>query len=423
MREKYRIPIMNKIKKYQEIIKELPVGSTFGGEEIEAISRVLQSGDSLTRGKDVELFEKEFAKYCNTKYAIAVSSCGAALHIAAQVLNLRPEDEVICQANAFWATFVRLLHRKVKIIVADIEPYSLNIDASKIEPLITNRTKAIYVMHHGGNPADLDVIREIAKKYNLIVVEDAAHAVGAEYKGKKIGSDSDIACFSFSSMKNMSTLGEGGMFVTNNKSFYEMAWGLRTNYPYGKRVKRNVPKLGDYPKPQSPAFMHAGDAWDYDWLQVDEVGMTYRMSTPQAAVGRVQLLKLDKFNLIRSKIAEKYNKAIDDTNGFRKVEILPVSKHSWHLFSFFIRSDKGFNRDEFVRIMENKFKIKIVIRFWPIHLGGIMRLRGHKAGECPVAERIWFKEQLSLPISPQMKEWEIKKIITSIGETMEMLKK
>ena len=220
----------------------------------------MESGDSLTRGPDVELFEKEFASYCNAKHAISVNSCGASLRIASQVLNLNSKDEIIVQDNAFWVTIVNLLERNVKIKCADIDPYSLNIDPDKIEPLITPKTKAIYVMHHGGNPADLAPIREIAERYGIVIVEDAAHAVGTEYKGKKIGSDSDIACFSFSSLKNMITLGEGGMFVTKNKDYAEMAWGLRTNYPYGERVKRKTSNLGDYPKPKSPAFMHAGDA-------------------------------------------------------------------------------------------------------------------------------------------------------------------
>ena len=289
-------------RKRSHIIGEYPVGTIFGEEEINAIRRVLESGEALTRGPDVELFEKEFAEYSGAKHAIAVSSCGAALRIATQVLHLGPKDEVICQANAFWCTIVPLLERNVPIRVADIDPTTLNIDPEKIEPLITPKTKAIYVMHHGGNPADLDSIREIANEYGLVVVEDAAHAVGAEYKGRKIGCDSDIACFSFSTVKNMTTLGEGGMFVTNNKEYADMAWGIRTSYPFGERVKQEtLDRLGDYPKPKSVMFMHAGDAWDYDWLRADEFGTNYRLSTTQAAVGRVQLKKLDKNIEMRKK--------------------------------------------------------------------------------------------------------------------------
>ena len=187
-------------------IEEYPVGTIFGEEEIDAIRRVLDSGDFLSRGRDIDLFEDEFAAYCGAKHAVAVSSCGAALHMATKVLGLSEGDEVICQANAFWVTIVHLLERKVNIKCADIDPYSLNIDPDKIEPLITESTKAIYLVHYGGNPADLDAIYAIARKYDIKVVEDCAHAVGAEYKGNKIGWNSDIACFSFSTHKNISTL-------------------------------------------------------------------------------------------------------------------------------------------------------------------------------------------------------------------------
>ncbi|MCG2825367.1 MAG: DegT/DnrJ/EryC1/StrS family aminotransferase [Thermoplasmatales archaeon] len=405
------------------IIEEYPVGTIFNEEEIDAIRRMLDSGVSLTRGPDVELFEKEFAQYCGAKHAIAISSCGAALRIAMQVLHLTSNDEVICQANAFWQTIVSLLERNVKIKCADIDPTTLNIDPDKIEPLITKKTKAIYLVHHGGNPADLKPIREIAEKHGLVVVEDSAHAAGAEYKGHKIGYNSDISCFSFSTLKNISTLGEGGMFVTNNKEYADMAWGLRTGYPYGKRVKRKTSDIGDYPKPKSPVFMHAGDAWDYNWIRVDEVGTTYRLSTPQAAVGRVQLKKLDKHIAMREDIAKGYNKAIEDINGLRTVRILPGCKHAWHLYTFFLNANIGINRNEFVKYLEDKYNIHIVIRFWPINLGGIMRMHGHYLGECPVCEHVWFKEQLGLPISPQMQKWEINTIVKALFETMKTLKK
>ncbi|MBI3026879.1 DegT/DnrJ/EryC1/StrS family aminotransferase [Candidatus Woesearchaeota archaeon] len=400
-------------------IEEYPVGSILGQEELDAIKRVIESGQPLTRGPEVELFEKEFAEYCNVKHAVAVSSCGAALHIAMQILNLTDKDEVICQGNSFWAAYAPLLERNVTIKVADVDPDSLNIDADKIESLITEKTKAIYITHHGGNPADIVPIREIAHRHGIVVIEDAAHALGAEYKGKKIGSDSDIACFSFSTLKNITTLGEGGMIVSNRREWHEIAQGLRTNFPYGERIKRQASNLGDYPKPKSVAFMHPGDAWDYEWKSIMEVGKTYRMSTPQAAVGRVQLKKLDRFNSIRENIANRYNDAIDNIKGLRKVKILPGCKHAWHLFTFFLDYGGEINRNDLVKYIEEKYNIHIVIRFWPMHLGGIMRMRGHGMGECPNLERAWFNEQLSLPISPQMREWEIKRVIDALTETME----
>lgn len=409
----------NKIKPQ---IEECSVGTIFGEEEVEAVRRVLLSGETLTRGKDVELFEKEFAEYIKAKYALTTSSCGGALRIADQVTHLTHKDEVICQANAFWVTIINLLERNVKFKIADIDPNNLNIDPNSVEKLVTPKTRAIYVMHHGGNPADMKPIWEIAEKHDLVVIEDAAHASGSVYNGRKIGAESHIACFSFSTLKNMVTLGEGGMFVTNNEMYADMADKLRTNWPFGERVKNKKEKIGEYFKPKSIAFMHAGDAWDYDWLRVDEFGSTFRMSTPQAAVGRVQLKKLDKHNQMREKIAMKYNKAIENIEGFRKTKILPDCKNSWHLYTFFVDPKSGINRDLFIRHMESEHNIHIVTRFWPIHLGGIMRMRGHGPGEAPVCERVWFKEQLSLPISPQMPDEEIQIIIDAVQESAESVR-
>ena len=282
----------NKEKK-SIIVEEPSVGTIFDEEEIDVIRKVLQSGTTLTRGPEVDLFEEEFARYCGAKYAISVSSCGAALHLSSKILQLNEGDEVICQGNSFWVTFNHLLQRKVKIVCADIDSDTLNIHPDKIEPLIREKTKAIYITHHGGNPADLDPIRSIAKKYNLIIVEDCAHAVGAEYKKRKIGSDSDIACFSFSTLKNMSTLGEGGMIVTNNEKIANSAKDFRSNFPLGEKIKKSKPGIGIYPKSESNIFLHMGDSWDYDWSRLDEMGTTYRLSAIQAAVGRVQLKKLD----------------------------------------------------------------------------------------------------------------------------------
>lgn len=388
------------------MITEYPVGSILGGEEIDAVRRVIESGDALTRGKDVGLFEKEFAEYCGSKYAVSVSSCTSALKISAQLLNLKKGDEVIVQDNSFWALVTSLLERDVTIKCCDIEPDTLNIDVDHMESLITSKTKAVYLTHHGGNPANIVTVCDVAEENNIKLVEDAAHAVGSEYGHKKIGSFGDITCFSFSTLKNMTTLGEGGMITVNNPEMKEMIEGLRTCYPFGEKVKRNVQSLGQYNMPKSPAFLHMGDSWEYDWNRVDEYGSGHRMSTIQAAVGRVQLKKLDKMIEMRTNIAERYNDLIISL-GFTPLFVDNRDKHSWHLYSFFTRKD--INRDEFIRKAKEN-GLDIVIRFYPIHLGGIMRMKCHDIGECPVCEDVWFKKQLALPISPQISDKEIEMI-------------
>jgi dTDP-4-amino-4,6-dideoxygalactose transaminase len=403
------------------MIKEYPVGSTFDAKEINALSELLLSGRSLTCGEEIELFEKDFARYVGAKHAVAVSSCGAALTIANQLLGLKKGDEVIVQDNAFWVTIVNLLGRGVDIKCADIDADSLNIDVDKIEQLISDNTKAIYVMHHGGNPADLDNIKKLADEYGIVVVEDAAHAVGSIYRGRKIGCDSDVACFSFSTLKNMTTLGEGGMLVTNSGYLADMARGLRTNYPFGSRIITNRLRLGKFLKPHSVSFMRMGDTWDYTWRAVSEFGSSYRMSVPQAVVGRIQLKKLDRHNLMREKIAKRYNEAIDGFDDFRTVKILPGCRHSWHLYSFFVNLNSNISRDRFVDVLKKHFGVEVILRFYPIHLGGIMRLRGHVPGECPIYEHVWFREQLSLPISPQMRSSEVNEVISAIKKTVKLV--
>jgi perosamine synthetase len=403
-------------------IREHPVGTMFDEREIDAVRRVLQSGDALTRGKDVELFEQEFAKYIGCKYAITTSSCGGALNIMNKLVHLVEGDEVIVQANVFWVTIVNLLERHVTIKVADIDPFTLNIDPNCIEHLITPKTKAILIMHWGGNPADLAPIYTIAQDHDLVVLEDAAHAVGASYLGHKIGEYSDLACFSFSTLKNMSTLGEGGMIVTNNEDYAYKADKLRTNWPLGTRVHVTREAIGEYYQPESIAFMHAGDNWDHDWYNVEEYGSTYRMSTVQAAVGRVQLEKLDIHNNIRENIRQYYDKHLESIDGICALHTIWGCKSSNHLYSFFV-DDEKIDRDRLVKALDEAYDIQIFNRFWPIHLGGIMRMCGHKLGEAPVCERVWFKRQVSLPIYPHMTDGELEYVVSSIAEAVKHVKK
>jgi len=419
---------------------EPKVGTIFDNKEIIAIKKVLKSGDFLTRGKDVELFEKEFAKYCQAKHAVALSSCGAALKLSSKILDLKKGDEVICQANSFWVTYNHLLERKVTIKCADIEKNTLNICPKSVRKLITKKTKAVYLVHHGGNPANLRALKKILKPKKIPLIEDSAHALGAKFKGKKIGHDSDIAVFSFSTYKMISTLGEGGMFVTNNKAYADYAKLLRTNFPFGKTVARKIKKLGIYQKPNEAEsfsdsrlrasgknskakfsdFLRMGDAWDLDWKSLDMMGSTYRMTTVQAAVGRVQLKKIETLLQLRTKIASIYNKAISKIPYLEKLQTYKNCRNSWWIFNFFTKENSPIQRDEIVKILFKKFKVLMILRHFPINLNGVMRMQGCNSGGCKKCgklentERIWFSRQLSLPISPQMKISQAKFIANAL---------
>tara|TARA_B100000700_G_C15033050_1_gene851487 strand:+ start:175 stop:1404 length:1230 start_codon:yes stop_codon:yes gene_type:complete len=398
-------------------IKEKNVGTLFDNKEFNAIKKVLKSGEPLTRGKEVELFERKFANYIGAKYAVSVSSCGAALNISTKILNLKKGDNVITQANAFWVTVVSLLEKNIKIIPVDIDPLTLNVDPKKIEEKINKKTKAIYLVHFGGNPANIQQIYKVARKYSIKVVEDCAHACGAKYNNNFVGSKSELACFSFSTHKNISTLGEGGMFVTNNKRFAELAKGLRTNFPWGIRKKRKFKKIGYAKKPKNTDFFRCGDTFDFDYLKVKEFGSTYRMSTVQAAVGIEQLKKLKKLNYKRSKIAKLFDKEI---NKLKLFKLLPKNKkhvHSNYIYSFFLNSNRSkISRDKILDLLDKKYSIKVLLRYWPIHLNGVMRSRGSRFGDCPNYERVWFKEQINLPVEPSMTADEVKRIVLTLRD-------
>ena len=203
------------------------LGSELGEQELVAVKQAM-SQDDLCSGVYVEKFEQAFCKYTGAKYAIACSNCTTALELGTAALGLKAGDEVITTPLTFIATSLPLLKRDVKVVFADIDPRTFNIDPAEIEKHITERTRAIYVVHYAGLAADMDTILDLAKKYNLKVLEGAAHASGAEYKNKKVGNIGDITCFSFQSLKNMTTLGDGGMVTTNDKQLEEKIRLLKT---------------------------------------------------------------------------------------------------------------------------------------------------------------------------------------------------
>ena len=282
----------------QKVIPYEFQGSLYDADEFYMIMQAFM-GDSLTTGPQVSEFENEFAAYCGTKFARACSSGTAALDLATQAIGFEPGDEVITTPITFIATTLPLLRMGAVPVFAEVDPLTMNLDPNDIEKRITKKTKAIYVVYYGGQMADMDPIMEIAKRYNLIVVADAAHCPGAEYKGKKAGSIADITCFSFHSLKNMTT-GEGGMVTTDNEEWANRIKLLRT-----MGVK---------------SFEDQKDYWlpyHYDVVKVNGyLGTNYRMNEISAAFGRAQLRKLDsKLNRKRIEIGRYLNDKISGIDG------------------------------------------------------------------------------------------------------------
>ena len=363
-------------------------------EEIEEVTRVLRS-NWLSMGPVTERFEHEFASYLGIKHAFAVANGTAALHIAGQVLGIGHGDEVIVPSLTFVATANAVLYTGAAPVFADITSLdNFNISPDDIIQKVTGKTRAISVVHYGGYPCDMDVIEEIAEDHNLKVIEDAAHAPGAEYKGKKLGTIGDIGCFSFFANKNMTT-GEGGMVVTNDDSIAERIRIIRSHGMTTLTWDR-----------------HRGHAYSYD---VVELGYNYRMNEIASALGLVQLTKLEQNNLKRKTITEEYIK--------RLKEVSPVSipfqncegKSSYHIFPVLLSEEVS--REKFMENLKQA-GIQTSIYYPPIHLFSSYRNTfGFKEGMLPLTEYVG-QHEVTLPLYPQMKPEDVAFITDVIRQSV-----
>jgi perosamine synthetase len=260
-------------------------------EEAEAAYETILSG-WITQGPRVQEFEEKFATYTNAKYAVAVSNCTTALHLAMIVAGLKPGDEVICPSMTYIATANSIQYVGAIPVFAEVQAGTYNLDPLDVEKRITDNTKAILIVHQIGLPADIDAFKTLCDKYNLKLIEDAACAIGSEYKGVKIGSHSELVCFSFHPRKVIST-GDGGMITTNRADYYERL----------KLLRQHGMSINDRVRHNSKTIVFEDHV---------EVGYNYRMTDIQAAIGIKQLEKLDWIVAERRKVAEAYNKAFQD---------------------------------------------------------------------------------------------------------------
>lgn len=342
-----------------------------------AVKKVLQKGWYIL-GEEVKAFEKEFSSYIGVKYGIGVGSGTEALHIALFACGLGSGDEVITVSHTAVATIAAIELCRATPVLVDIEPFSYTIDVKKIEAAISPKTKAIVPVHIYGQAADLDSILEIAKKYKLKVIEDCAQAAGALYKGKKVGSFGDAACFSFYPTKNLGAFGDGGMIVTNSAELAEQAVLLR-EYGWKERYISHCP------------------------------GWNSRLDEIQAAVLRVKLKYLDKDNEKRQKIASMYNKELKPA-GLKLPICSSNSTHVYHLYV--VRSDQ---RDSLKTHLKNKGVQTLIHYPVPIHLQPAYKGRLAGSEQLKETEKA-SREVLSLPIYPELKIEEIDLIAKAILE-------
>lgn len=365
--------------------------------EIEEVVDSLRSG-WLGTGPKVARFQEMFKNYIGSEHAVALNSCTAGLHLSLLVSDLQPGDEVITTPMTFCATVNTIIHAGGVPVLVDCEKESMLIDPQRIEDAITPKTRAIIPVHLCGRPCDMDAIEDIARRHNLVIIEDAAHAIESQYKGRKIGNISQLTCFSFYVTKNIVT-GEGGMVTTNN------------------------PDLADKIKMYGLHGM-SRDAWKrfsddgYKHYQVAFPGFKYNMMDIQAAIGIHQLKRIDRYHQRRQEIWNCYDDALTDLPVGRPLPPEPDTVHAHHLYTLMIDEELcGVNRDSFLQKM-HQLNIGTGVHYLGVHLHPYYRDRfGYKPEDFP--NTTWISERTaSIPLSPKLSNQDVEDVISAVHSVL-----
>ena len=373
----------------------------FGDEEIAEVVDTIKSGWVGT-GPKTKKFEDEFAAYVGARFAVALNSCTAGLHLSLVVSGIGPGDEVIVPPLTFGATANVVEHVGAKPVFVDIDPETLCIDPNQIEAALTPRTRAIIPVHYGGMPSDMDAICMLAEKHSLTVIEDAAHAIGAKYKGRMIGTLSPLTNFSFYANKNLSTA-EGGMVTTNDPALEEK---LRVYHLHGL----------------------SRDAWkryhtkEFSMSEVMVPGYKYNMTDIQASLGLHQLRKQEQFIARRQELADYYDEAFSELDGMVRTVRRPKdgqTRNVLHLYPILIDTTRlKASRDRVISALlaEN---IGASMHFYPLHMHPFYREKyGYQPDDFPVARRVGESE-ISLPLVPQMSYRDADDVVAAVHKVLE----
>lgn len=371
---------------------------SLGAEEHKAVEEVLRSG-WLTTGPRVQQFEKEFAALVGCKYALAVNSATAALHLALEAIGVGEGDEVIVPVMTFAASAEVVIYLHGRPVFVDCLPDTLNMDPASVQRAVTARTKAVMPVHFGGLPCEMDAVLEIAKAHGLRVIEDAAHAFPAAYRGKQIGTLGDITCFSFYATKTITT-GEGGMATTDNEE-----WASRMR----------IMSLHGISKDAWKRYMADG-SWYYEILYP---GFKYNLTDLAAAIGIEQLRKAAQFRQSRAEIAEFYTKGFQDVPEIQAPRCSEEMLHSWHLFVIQLDTSRlRITRNQFMEKLREQ-KIGASVHFIPLHLHPLYRERyGCQGSDFPHATAA-FERIVSLPIYPAMSRQDAQDVVDAVRKTVQ----
>ncbi|MEW4562459.1 DegT/DnrJ/EryC1/StrS family aminotransferase [Bremerella sp. JC770] len=365
---------------------------SLGEQEAVAAANAVRSG-WVTQGPMVQRFEEAIAEYCQTKYAVAVSNCTTALHLACLVLDLGPGDEVICPSMSFIATANSIRYTGATVVFADVDPRTYNLDPASVEAAITPRTKAIMVVHQIGLPADMDRFLELGEKHGIKIFEDAACAIGSRYKGTPIGGHSEMACFSLHPRKVITT-GEGGLITTNNSAY---AQHLRLLRQHGMSVP-------DLKRHQSRQVITE---------QYEVLGYNYRMTDIQAAIGLEQLKKLDTIVARRQELAAAYSDALKSHPWLTPPMIPDYAKSTFQSYAVQLSANAPVSRDQ---LMQQLLDEQVATR------RGIMLSHLEAPYQSPTAayhlpqSELASAQSLLLPLFASMTDQDLNQVLTTIGQ-------
>ncbi len=372
------------------------LGAIYEQDDIDAVMDILRPNVSEAKGffrlPEEPEFQRAFAEHEGSAYASAVSSCGTGLDLALQAFGIGPGDEVVTTPLTFVATGSCVLLKGARVVFADIDPTTLNLDPRKVEERITPRTKAVLPVHFTGLPVDLDEFDRIGKKHSVKVVHDAAHAAGARYKGRGIGGFGDMTVYSFQSNKNMSTLGEGGAVTTDcEESFTRLERMKSFGFRYG------------------PVD------------EVVEVGSNYRMTKVQSAVGLTQLRKIDRNNALRRKWTRYLTEALAGTDGIQTPYEPEGYESACHLYAILLDDEKtGITRDGFIRRLKDRYGIDTKVLYPPVYDLKVFKDLGYSGEDTPVAAKV-ARQLFEVPVFARMQEddfaylaWAVKDALRSL---------
>ncbi|WP_010097569.1 UDP-4-amino-4,6-dideoxy-N-acetyl-beta-L-altrosamine transaminase [Ornithinibacillus scapharcae] len=375
----------------------LPYGKQWiNNDDIEAVIDVLKS-NYITTGSTINRFEKSVSEYVGAKYSVAFSSGTAALHAACFAAGIETGDEVITTPMTFAATSNSVLYCGGKPVFVDIDPQTYLISPEQVANHINAKTKAIITVDYTGGPADYNEIMKLAKEHDLIVIDDAAHALGSTYKGEKIGAISDMTMFSFHPVKHITT-GEGGVITTNNKAYYDKLILFRNH--------------GITRDPRLLSLSHG--PWYYE---MQTLGYNYRMTDIQAALGLSQLNRLDAFLLKRKTIANEYTKAFQSIKSVRVPMNLGDRESSWHLYVLRLdltklRVDRGT-----IYLALTEENIGVNVHYIPVYYHPYYRKLGYQKGLCPNAEKL-YETIITLPLFPSMSQRDVDDVISAVQKVL-----